>query len=428
MRVDHGRVDPGVAGVQTGQVEVAHGDHCVLGLAVNRVPVDVEVLRELVILLELLELGERVADQSRVENADVSGSLSVGAQGAGLSRRARVVRNLFHIRQVVGVAGEVDVALNIGFFERLGARHHLEALHDPRVQRAEQEAAHDQQRGADNGQAPAADEGREEEQDSDDGGDSGQDGAARNRGVHVGVAGAGDDVVGVGQRGVLVEPDTHGLQHQVEGCRAGNLDAGGLGNHDLAPAHPDRAIQVARSRGDEGRDEHHGRREAEHGVEEGEIEQIERDVQFELGVNSAGVRAVQPHQNDLPAGGRGNAGEQTQQSRDAVHGEAAQRLDDLLVAVELRVELRIDRPQAVSDLDARPDGDRHRYEPDQKQHGTGEPLRGQHGEETQLVEPENVGIEPGENEEDDHQPRDNRCRNGKGSTAALWRGSTTGLL
>ena len=55
-----------------------------------------------------------------------------------------------------------------------------------------------------------------------------------------------------------------------------------------------------------------------------------------------GVRFSQV-QRELPAARGRDAREEAEHDRDAEHREAAQRLEDLLVAVELRVELRVHR-------------------------------------------------------------------------------------
>ena len=104
---------------------------------------------------------------------------------------------------------------------------------------------------------------------------------------------------------------------------------------------------------------------------------------MELRVRRAEARAVQKLQDCRPAGGGRDAHEDAEHDRDAVHRQATQRLDHLLVAVQLRVQLRVDRSSPEGDEDAHPDEQSHREEPD-AEHGDGrEPLGGQNLEETE---------------------------------------------
>src|SRR3546814_3713095 len=63
-------------------------------------------------------------------------------------------------------------------------------------------------------------------------------------------------------------------------------------------------------------------------------------------------------------GGCGEPGEESEEDGDAPHREATQRLDDLLVPVQLRAQPRIDGTQAVGELDHAPHRDGHREEAD----------------------------------------------------------------
>ena len=205
-----------------------------------------------------------------------------------------------------------------------------------------------------------------------------------------------------------------GLQQQVETGRDGDLDARGLGDEHLAAAHPDGSVEVARRHSEQQGDEHDGGGEAEHGVEERQVEEVERDVEVELRVGGSRRGAVQPERCELPARGCRHSGEQAEQHRDAPHGEAAQRLDDLLVAVELRVELGVDRARPVGDLDGDPDRHGHGDEPDEEHRCAGDPLRGEHREESEIVEPQHVGVDAREDEERHHEGGDDHDRDDEG--------------
>ena len=115
---------------------------------------------------------------------------------------------------------------------------------------------------ADQRQSPASDRGGDDEQHRDQRGDAGQDDAARDRGVDVGVSGARDrrrraDRGLVGQRRVLVEPDADGLEREVERGRDGQLDACRASDPHLSTGDPDAAVEVvgreSREAGDDDR-------------------------------------------------------------------------------------------------------------------------------------------------------------------------------
>ena len=88
--------------------------------------------------------------------------------------------------------------------------------------------------------------------------------------------------------------------------------------------------------------------------------------------------------------------------------------DGLLVAVELRVELRVDRSRAVGDLQARPHRQEHAEEADEEHDARGDPLRGEHGQVPELVEPEDVGVDVREDEEQSHENTHDDGRDAEG--------------
>ncbi len=344
VRVDEVLVDPRRAGVRGAQL--ADRDHRVLHSTVDLVPVDVEVVAELVVLPELLQLAERVAHDSGVEDADVRGRRGVLAERARRGVRGRVVGDLLDVREAVGLPRRLDVALVVLRLERALVGLHLEALHDGRVGRADEDAGDDQAGGADDRQAPAADDGRDDEEQRHDAGDAGEDRATGDDRVDVRVRGTREQpaVRVVDHRRVLVEPDAHALQQEVDARGDRDLDARALGDAHLAAREPHGAVEVARGEDAEHGDDDDGRGEADDRVVEGQLEHVEGRVELELRIHRAGGRAVEPQQRALPAARGRDAREEAEDRGDREHGEAAQRLDDLLVAVELRVELRVDGP------------------------------------------------------------------------------------
>ncbi len=187
-------VHPVAGGTETSLVEFAHSNHGVLGLSVDRVAVNVQVGRELVVLLDLLKLRKGVSDQGRVEDADVRRRLRVIAQGTRLGIRDRLVRRLRDIRDAVCVSRCLNVSLNIGRLNAARARLDLEALHDPRVNAPDQDATHEQQGCTHDGKAPPADDCGDDEQHGNDRGDSGEDRATGDHRIDIGVGRASNQV------------------------------------------------------------------------------------------------------------------------------------------------------------------------------------------------------------------------------------------
>ena len=154
-------------------------------------------------------------------------------------------------------------------------------------------------------------------------------------------------------------------------------------------------------------------------MEQRKIVEVERHVEAELRVGLAERGFVQPLEHDRPVGRRRHASEDTEQHRDADHRQATKRLDHLLVAVELRVELRVHGPGAERHQDAHVDGDRHAEESDEEHRYPSEPLRGQDVEEAELVVPEHFGVQVGDHEERDHHHGNDHRRDGEGDPRSV---------
>ena len=102
-----------VLALDAGEVHLAHGDDGVGLLAVDRVAVDVEDLRELVVAADLLQLLVGRRDDARVDQPDARQRLGVGAQLARGRRRRRGVVGDLGVRHPVRGARRVDVALDV---------------------------------------------------------------------------------------------------------------------------------------------------------------------------------------------------------------------------------------------------------------------------------------------------------------------------
>ncbi len=286
MGVDDGVVVPALRCAEAALAELAGRDHSVLRLSVDRVAVDIQVVFELVVLLELFELAERLRDQVGVEDADARRGLGIRAQRTGLGRRGRVIGNRLHVRHTVGGAGGVDVALDVRRLERLGARDDGEPLDDRGVDRADHDRTDQQQCGADDRQSPAADGCGDEEQDGNERRDNGEDLLGRDGRVHLGIAGASgkEARARAGDRGVLVEPDADRLQGNVDADRDRDLDARGARDPQLTTVQTNGPIEVTGGEGGDDGDDQHSRGERHDASPERQLEHVERHVEVELRV------------------------------------------------------------------------------------------------------------------------------------------------
>jgi hypothetical protein len=75
--------------------------------------------------------------------------------------------------------------------------------------------------------------------------------------------------------------------------------------------------------------------------------------------------------------------------RDAADAPA-KRFDYLLVPVELRIELRVDRPEAKRDVNAHENRNRHGEKSDEEQGDLGVPLCREYFQKADLLKPEPV--------------------------------------
>ena len=112
MRIHGVVVDP-VAVVVAFQIQFSGGDHRVLADAVDVVLVDGQRVGERVVLLRLLQLLERGADDLWVEQSDLRGRFRGVGQCAFLAFGSGLVLFRLHIVQTIGFTSGVDIALNI---------------------------------------------------------------------------------------------------------------------------------------------------------------------------------------------------------------------------------------------------------------------------------------------------------------------------
>ena len=408
MRIHERRVVPRGRGSELVEVQLTDRHDSVLRLTVDLVAIDVERVGELVVRAVLLELADGRRNDRRVHDANGCRRVGVLAQLPRLGIRRRFEVALLETVDAVRGLRRVDIALVVRTLERLLVGHDLELVHEERVGDGDDERGHDEQRRADEREAPSTDDGRDEEQDRDDRGRDREDRESGDHGVHVHVARTRDAIARGGERLEAVEPKARTLDEEVETGDDRELDTCGLRNPELPLTDPHRPVEVADERRDTEADEEDRGDEAQRGREERDREQVEPDVHLELGVGRAGVHAVRPEPHRLPLRRRGETGEEAEEDRNPPHREAAERLYDFLVVVELRRQACIDGAEPVGELNRREDGEGHREEPHEEHHDPAGPLRDEHAAEAQLIEPQPIGEQAREDEEAHHDDGDDR--------------------
>ena len=201
-------------------VELARGDDVVAQVAVGAVvAVDRQLVGEVVEVLALLELGERRADDGRVEQPDVRRGRPVGGDllrgGLGVAAVVAVGHRL--VGQPVGLSGRGDTAADVFAFLLRGIGFDADLLDDQRPARADDQRRQQQQHHADRRNPQVAQHDRGEHRDRADHRDGQQDQLGGQHRVDVGVAGAGERLAaaGVAEQLVAVQPVGEGLeQHQ----------------------------------------------------------------------------------------------------------------------------------------------------------------------------------------------------------------------
>ena len=176
-----------------GEIDLAHCDNGASLLAIDLVSVDVELVIEGVVAADLLKLVIGGRDDRRVEESNIRQRPL--ARGEDLLRRRihrpRVVLD-FGIHDGVGVAGGIDIALDVGSFLDELAGPDLKLLHDDRVDRAHDDTREDHQAEADDGDRPRLTEHVHDEQRSHNEGNECEDVERGQHRVHIRVLQAGE--------------------------------------------------------------------------------------------------------------------------------------------------------------------------------------------------------------------------------------------
>ena len=154
----------------------------------------------------------------------------------------------------------------------------------------------------------------------------------------------------------------------------------------------------------------------------GKRHEVEADVQAELRIVLAEGLLVEEQQDFLPLAGGGAAGEKAEQDGKPHHDDAPDGFELDLVAVQVVPDLRIrgvDRPRVVGNPDGEEDSGEHDGEAGQEDGDPGQVLGQEHFEEAQLLVPEDIRPDIGEEDESDHDQGHNDQRRRQGASSCL---------
>ncbi len=406
MRVDERGPLPRVGG-DAARVQLTGPDDHLGDLAVDDVAVDVEVVEHVVPALGL-ETLVGVVDHARVEEPDVPDRLLVADDVVAGQLGGVVERLAFDLVQAHRVAGGLDVAFDVlGLTARLG-RLDLEPLDDGRVDpRHDDGREAPQPHGHHRQHPPPAPDVHDEETRGEDRDEQQQVQRGELR-LHVGVERTVDGAPRGERELVAVEPVPHRPDegHDREQHREVPLHRrGGPLAHG---AHPDAAVEVVGRRGDEEDRDERPEQPVHDERQERQLEDVEADVGVEEGVGHPPLLPVREEDPRLPLARRPDAGDEREHRRHGDAHEPAALADRVVVALE-QLLLGPHRPEAgrhpVGEPQVHPHQDEEDRHEDEREGSAGAedatPDRG----EVEGVEPQVVGVEPGDapqrGEEDD---------------------------
>ena len=324
-----------------------------------------------------------------------------------------VVARFLDLIESVGRPGHVDIALDVLLLERLLRRADLELLDHPGVDAAGQDRGDNEHGGADDGQPPLADHGSDDEQHGDEDCGDGQDGLGGDDGVDVRVQGTGPAAAAVLHRGVAVQPEVGAQQEQERRTAHGEVDLRRTAGEDAAFHDPDAAVKVVRQDARDSGDDRDADQEAGDEAQERQGHQVEADVEPEQRIVLAEGFLVQEQEHLLPLAGRGASGEQAEEDGQADHHDAADRFKLDLVAVQVVTDVRVRRIHGacvVGDPDGEENRGEHQGEAGQEDDDPCQVLGQEDFEEAQLLVPEDVRPDIGEEDEADHNQGHNNQR------------------
>ena len=419
MGVDGVPVDPvALIVAQPVGVQLARRDDVVPQVAVGTVvAVHGQLVGEGVEVLALLELGERRADDRRIEQPDVRRGRLIRRN---LLSRRRGLGPVFAVRHVlvgqpVGLPGRGDAATDVFAFllRRVGLD--AELLHDERPTRADDHRAQQQQHHADRGNPQIAQEDGGEHRDRTDQGDGQQDQLGGQHRVDVGVAGAGERLAaaGVAEEFVPVQPVRERLEQNQRADQRDELDAG-RATHRARPAgQPDAAEQVVaqqiRQQAKEGRDE----QEVQHQPIERQVEGIETEVHAELRVRDTELTAVQEQLHLDPVRLPDDAREEPDEDGDADAEQPQPRHHRRAVAGHGIVGPSGGYEDRAVPVGQRQTGEHHPADQERRHHEHDQPGhqgRGEHRPIAELAEPQPVDVGVDQSGTDQQQHHHRQCQ------------------
>ena len=301
--------------------------------AVHLVPVDRQAV-ELVVRPEVLQLVVGRLGLEGIPQPDVAQGVAVGRQLRCGQRGGRRVGHALHVADAHGRTRGVDVALDVGPFQRVLGRVHLQGLDGGRVDGAGGQRHQEPQSDPQDGQGPALAPDVVDEQHGGGQGHQDEQLERRQPGVHVGVAGPLHVAVGGGVQAEAGQVVAHGLHQgqQAQDDRQVGLDRG----PDPRPRalEPDAAVEVVAQHGHQQHHHQGDQRPVHEELLEGEDEHVVRHVPVELGIGDPEGRAVLEEDPVVPLAHRLRPHDERQHGDHHDPQPAGVGTDHLLVALD----------------------------------------------------------------------------------------------
>jgi len=218
---------------------------------------------------------------------------------------------------------------------------------------------------------------------------------------------------------VLLQPEAESLNEEVQHANNAQLNAHGPRNPQFATVQRNGTVKESREDSTDRRENQNRGNKTENSRENGKLEDVKTHVKTKFWINTAEGFAVHPQQELWPRSGSPQTRKQAQQRGDSEHCYPTNGVDYLPVPVEFVAELGIDGTETVRKIDGQPHGDKHGDETDEE-HGHGStPVREENLEVTQLVKPQNLGVERGKKEESTQHHADGNNGDDEGGASGI---------
>ena len=307
----------------------------------ERVGAHVERRLEQVVGLERLLHVEGGGHHVGVEQPHLGRALDRGRGGAACSRAVAVLLGRDRTVQAERRERRGLVVLDLGLVEARGARLLLEAVDQRRPGQAEDEGGHHDGDDAEHEVAQPLEPDVGQHQQPGQQRDDGEDRAAGQGGVDVGVAHAGHQAARRRGQRVAAQPEAGRLDQQPEPHQQRQLRLERRGQLATSPADPDGAVEVGGDQRDHQAGDHDRAEETDHELLERQVGDEVGDVAVEVGVALAPGLGVAPQQVGLPLGCRAAPEPDAEVARDDEDDPEAQALLDAQVARAPLVALRV---------------------------------------------------------------------------------------